>query len=74
MNRRTIDTIIESLENDLKETYIDLMNGRNYRAYFMEVLQAKYELMRYANNNFNCNFDVDGAIKRDKERYEEIFL
>jgi hypothetical protein len=69
MKKREFLTIIESIENDLKATSKEIKEGKPYKLYFKELLEAKYNFMQYLNDKENMCFDLEFIKEQDKQRY-----
>ena len=73
MNRQTIFHLIDMLENDLKETYKNILAGKNYKKYMLDSIKAYYEFIKLLNESTDIEFDLDEIKKEFKEQYSEVF-
>lgn len=69
LRKESIVNIMESVQEDLRNTYEDIQNGKPYKMYFNDLLKSKYELINYLNEQGLIDWDLNQIIEHDKFMY-----
>ena len=62
--------IIESVQSDLRNTYEDIQKGKPYQLYFNDLLNAKYDLIKFMNEQGVIDWDLKQIIEHDNYMYD----
>lgn len=73
MKLATIITIMDSINNDLNNTYKEILNGKHYKQYMLDLLEAQYDLMEYTNNIGVTNYVIEYAKAQDRIEYKALY-
>lgn len=73
MNIEAIRIIMNCIDNDLNNTYEKILDGQPYKQYMKELLDASYELMKYANSIVSNYYDIEYAEEHDRREYVELY-
>lgn len=69
MKKYSLLKIMESIDNDIKATQKDIFNGKPYKSYLTDLLDAKYDLIEFMNKEGIIEWDVNFIKERDKIEY-----
>lgn len=70
LEKESLLKIIESVQSDLRNTYEDIQKGKPYQLYFNDLLKAKYDLIKYMNEQGVIDWDLNQIIEHDKFMYD----
>lgn len=73
MKMETFFQLRDMLENDLNDTYKNILAGKNYKKYMLDSIKAYYEFIKLLNESTDIEFDLDEIKNEFKEQYSEVF-